>query len=279
MLSLLIKTKFIVEINGDVSADRNLTKKNKIFTKLLSFLQYLSLKYATSIIVPTYRLKKNLASIYNIPESKICYAENAIDLDSLKSNSSSYKNSNIIQEKFTVGYAGTFSIWQGIPLIIDALNYLDSDILKNIQFVLVGDGPEYNSIQELINNSDYSEYFVLTGRLSQGDYMSAINYFDVCLAPYIKERNDFWGVSPIKIHSYMACSKAIISSNISGARSLINNSGCGYLFEPDSSISLAKAITQAFHERNLLPDMGLKGFNYVSRTNTWSHTASKILEF
>lgn len=279
MLSLLTRRKFIVEINGDVSADRNITKKSRLLTKVLAACQLLSLRYSHFVIVPTHGLKKNLASIYGISESKICHAENAISLDTSSLNSNSYENSEIVQDKFIVGYAGTFSTWQGIPLIVHALEYLNQTILQQMQFVLVGDGPEYASIKKLVDKYNYGAYFLFTGSLEQTEYMRAISCFDICLAPYIKERNDFWGVSPIKIHSYMACAKPIITSNISGANDLINDAGCGYLFQPDSARSLADTIEKAFCERKNLSAMGRRGLDYVSSNNTWSHTASKILEF
>ena len=114
--------------------------------------------------------------------------------------------------------------------------------------------------------------------MQQQKYISVVKQFDVCLAPYIKERNDYWGVSPIKIHSYMACGKPIITSNISGARELITESKCGYLFEPDNAESLAHYLSVVYENRGNLHSLGANGFISVNRNCTWDALAEKLYE-
>ena len=278
LLAKIFNVKYCVEINGDVRADRNIVKKNNFITKVLATLQKFVIINSTYIVVPTANLKRNIVHEYDVKDDKIIYIENGVEISKFERISNSHNLPTELNDKFIFGYAGVFSEWQGIHLIVEALNYLNESVLSQSAFVLAGDGPELPKIKSLIKKLKLEKYFYFTGFLQQDKYISVVKKFDICLAPYIKERNDYWGVSPIKIHSYMACSKPIIASNISGARQLITEAKCGYLFEPDNAESLAYYMSKSFESRTYLELLGKSGFESVSLNCTWDKLAEKLYE-
>lgn len=265
--------RFIVEINGDVVADRNMSNKSKFGTLILSVLQKFVVKKADLVVVPTANLRRNLNSQYDLADDKILHIENGVSL----SEFDKVLGRNQFREDGVkiVGFAGTFSVWQGLDLIVDCCAYLEKSTLDNIKFVLVGDGSEFKRIKRRVEESGFGSQFIFTGMLSQSDYISAVKDFDICIAPYIKERNDEWGISPIKIHSYLACKKPIITSDISGAREIINSSGGGYLFAPDNAKDFARTIEKACSNPNL-SDIGKNGYEYLKNNLTWDKLAAEL---
>lgn len=278
LISKAFSIDYCVEINGDVRVDRNIVKKNKFVTTFLALVQKFVIENSNFVVVPTSNLKRNILDEYKIDGNKIIYLENGIELEKFINSGVGHQLPKTLENKLIFGYAGVFSEWQGIHLIIESVSCLPRDIRSKIAFLLVGDGPEYSKIRTLVSKANLDDEVFFTGFLEQDDYISVVKQFDVCLAPYIKERNDYWGVSPIKIHSYMACAKPIITSDISGARELIQKANCGYLFEPDSSKSLASCILGAYEKRSGLILLGQNGFHSVSNNCTWDALSEKLYE-
>jgi glycosyltransferase involved in cell wall biosynthesis len=276
LISKLFNVKYIVEINGDVTTDRELTNKNKFITRFLAFIQKFVIKNSDFVVVPTSNLKSILSETHCLLENKVIHIENGFSLERFDEIDGArlFKK----EGKVIIGFGGVFSIWQGLDLILECCDFLDDDVLDKIKFVLVGDGPEFNKIKNKVEDFNLSEYFTFTGFVNQSDYISSVKKFDICIAPYIKKRNDKWGVSPIKIHSYLACKKPIITSNISGARELITNSNAGYLFEPDDAEDLARKLTFAVNNLREATQKGLDGYIYLSENLTWNKLAEEFYE-
>lgn len=156
-ISNFFKAKFIVEVNGDIKMDRDLTNKNKIITKVLLFMQRIVLVNASYIAVPTRNIKYKIVCEYGFSAEKVIYLENGIDLKNDEVKGFSYPN---YEGKIIFGFAGTFSVWQGIDLIVEAIEFFSDDALDKIRFLMVGDGPEYNRIKSLLNTRKLASYFL-----------------------------------------------------------------------------------------------------------------------
>lgn len=276
IITKLFRAKYIVEINGDVTTDRNLTRKNKVVTFLMAQIQKFSIIYSDHVVVPTENLKSILIDKYKLNETKVVHIENGVCLE--KFNSAPRSNLFDEEKRVIIGFAGVFSIWQGLEILVRSAKILSESQLKRIYFVLVGDGPEFHKIKGEVDALGLTEHFCFTGFVPQSDYISLVKEFDICVAPFIKERNDKFGISPIKIHSYLACKKPIITSNISGVREIILKSNGGFLFEPDDPVDLAAKIVFAINNIELSVEKGIHGYDYLSRNFTWPVLAEELYE-
>jgi glycosyltransferase involved in cell wall biosynthesis len=123
-----------------------------------------------------------------------------------------------------------------------------------------------------------SDKFTFTGRLPYEQVPLYINAADVCVAPFIKERNSKIGLSALKTYEYLACGKPIVASSIPGVQDLIESSGGGIPVTPEDPEKLAAAIVRLLSDEKARAAMGKKGRRYVVENHSWDGVARKVLK-
>ena len=123
-----------------------------------------------------------------------------------------------------------------------------------------------------------SDKFTFTGRVPYEQVPLYINAADVCVAPFIKERNSKIGLSALKTYEYLACGKPIVASSIPGVQDLIESSGGGIPVTPEDPEELANAVVRLLSDEEARVEMGKKGRKYVVENHSWDGVAGKILK-
>jgi glycosyltransferase involved in cell wall biosynthesis len=177
---------------------------------------------------------------------------------------------------FYVGFIGSFQPWQGLDILVDAIKVVKEREFNRIRCFLVGDGDVMDQVKGLISRYDLGEEIILKGRVDYKDVPLWINSFDICVAPFKKERNAAIGLSPLKIYEYMACGKPVIASRVEGVGEMISEGHCGYLFEPDSPEDLASAIVKSYEEKSRLNEMGRHGRMFVESRFSWETIGRRV---
>jgi len=117
---------------------------------------------------------------------------------------------------------------------------------------------------------------IFAGKKHYKEVVIFVNSFDICLAPFKKERNLKIGLSPLKLYEYLACGRPVIASKLQGITELIDNGNCGYLSEPDDAGDLASRIIESFKERDRLPEMGENGRALVEKSFSWEKITQQV---
>ncbi|MFU8772910.1 MAG: glycosyltransferase family 4 protein [Anaerolineales bacterium] len=180
-------------------------------------------------------------------------------------------------DHFTVGYTGHLYPGRGVELLIEL-----AERLPEITFLLVGG--EQNHVHELANlvkNKGLSNV-ILTGFVSNTvlpDFQAAS---DVLLMPYQYRVEASSGgdisryLSPMKMFEYLACGRAIISSDLPVLREVLNSESA-VLLSPDDVCAWAKAIIELCERSDRRENMSNHA-RRQARQYTWEKRASRILE-
>lgn len=162
---------------------------------------------------------------------KICVVENFVDAELIK------EQSKVFEVKKTIGKTvlcscGRFAPVKGFDMAVEAAKILKS---KDLDFIwyFVGDGPERENIEKLIEINGLSENIILTGmQKNPYPYMSAC---DIYVQPSYEEA---WGMTIAEANKL---SKPVISTKTLGGMKLIKNEKNGILCEINPQ-SIADAI-------------------------------------
>jgi glycosyltransferase involved in cell wall biosynthesis len=132
-----------------------------------------------------------------------------------------------IKEDFVVGYVGRLSPEKNLSAVIKC-----ASILKDVAFVLVGDGPQGEALKQVAGSLE-NVYFV--GRQENvEDFYAA---FDVLMLPSAVE-----GL-PLVILEAMACGTPIIASDVGAISEIVNDGINGSLvWNPGAHMLFAKEI-------------------------------------
>jgi len=275
------KIPVIVEVNGIVVDECRMAENADSFlntTKIgfISSVERNLFSISDKIISVTPNIKKKLEEMYDIPENKVVVIENGanhhlfqpIDQEKARSKLKLDKKS-----KYVV-FAGGFAPWHGLEFLIHAAKLVENEF-SNAKFLIVGDGTEREKIMKLVEELNLKDKFIFTGRVPYEEVPWYINAGDICVAPFIRERNEEIGLSPLKIYEYSACEKPVVSSRIPNLE-FIEEQEAGILVEPDNSQKLALALIKLLKDDKLRNKMGKNGRKYIIENNSWDVVKEKI---
>jgi len=182
----------------------------------------------------------------------------------------------IADEDVVVAFVGNLALWQGVDILIESAFQLLS-IGKKLKLLIIGEGVLKSFLMKKVLDSGYLREFIFTGMIEYENIPFLINITDICVAPFISERNRKTGVSPLKVFEYMACGKPVVASRIEGLE-FIEEEGAGCLVELGDVIGLGKALEDLLRNRDKRIEMGRRGLEIAREKFSWDSRAVEISE-
>ena len=294
LISKISGAKLIAEMNGiddeDLFGDR-LKKpyaKNRLFRgliiKLLKFVLKFNLKNANAIIAVTEGIKEGLIQL-GIDDKKIYVISNGVNTDLFKPVEDRYnyiisqirQMLEIEEHEKVVTFVGIFTWWQGIEYLIKAAPLILEKVPET-KFLMVGDGEMREEWESMVSEKKLEDNFIFTGRVPYEEVPKYINASDVCVAPFIKERNERTGLSPLKLYEYLACGKPVVGSDVEGVGDFLVRYNAGITVKLEDFSELANAIIKLLKDEKLREERGRYGREYVVKNHSWESVARKVSE-
>ena len=204
-------------------------------------------------------IKNGLINLYNIPSKKIVVINNGANTDlfyPIDSEASRAKLELEISKKY-ICFVGNLARWQGVEYLIEA-SPLILQRCPNLSFLVIGDGIMKSKLIQLTHKFGVFDNFIFTGSVPYDKVPLYINASNVCVAPFIMERNAKIGLSPLKLYEYMACEKPVVASAISGVSEVLELSKGGISVLPENSEAFADAIAVLLENDALSRELGSK---------------------
>ena len=235
-----IKTRTILEVHD--------LPQGKMGTRI--FRLFLQGSGAQRLVVITYALAEDLIDIFHIPQPKSTYqdtntkssfsreeftliAPDGVDLERYDNLPSTSDARNIIKantdfrlpkEGFIAGYTGHLYAGRGTKMLFSL-----AERLPQVTFLLVGGEPEQVKLfREQIKHHRLNNV-ILTGFIPNAELPLYQAACDILLMPYQRRIEASSGgdisryLSPMKLFEYMACERAILSSDLPVLKEIISN--------------------------------------------------------
>ena len=190
------------------------------------------------------------------------------------------KNNELLQElgiqtnDRIILFMGTLYPFSGIDHILKNFHLLQNKI-KQIKFVIIGGGPDFNRLKSLSNELQLNKNIIFTGFVEQKKIPEYIAIADICLNPFvINTLTD--RVIPTKILEYLACGKPVLSTPLKGTVELLPNENYGIVYSQldDFISSIEKLLQNKAH----LDKLGENGFSYVKKNHYWDSLADQLIK-
>lgn len=278
-LARLFKVPVVKEVNGIIADEmRAKSQGNRASLWIISQIERFTLPKGSQIIVVSSKLKEVLHGNYNIPEDKITVILNGANIELFKpmDTKQARKQLNLAQAGHLVVFVGGLVAWEGIDYLIKSIPHIVKE-RPATRFLIVGDGMMRQELVELARQVGVSDKITFTGRVPYRKVPLYLNAGDICAAPFLVNRNERIGISPLKMCEYMASEKPVVASRLSGLEILEDNN-TGILVAPESSSELAQAILRLLQNKELRELMGKNGRRYVVENRSWESVARKIAE-
>jgi glycosyltransferase involved in cell wall biosynthesis len=178
-------------------------------------------------------------------------------------------------KEYLVGYVGVMGKQEGIQFLLEAAH----DIVhrrgrRDIQFTLVGDGPEAPKLREMTRALELEEFVLFTGRAPDKDLIEILSTADLCVNPdECSEMNDKSTMN--KVMEYMALGKPIVQFDMTESR--FSAEDAALYARGNDSIDLADKILELLADPARRKAMGEFGARRVREELSWRHEAGRLL--
>ena len=285
------KSKLMLEINS-ISLDewrlveeQSITEEKGHSSAQIKFLGYLEnyvIRKADAVIVVTQGIEDYLIN-HGVDKNKVWVIENGANTELFKP----IRDNNILKglknrlhitdDENVVVFVGNLAPWQGVEYLLRAVPLIVEENPKT-KFLIVGDGMMKEELESLTKELNIRHDVIFTGTVPYESVPEYMNLSDVCVAPFIRTRNESMGLSPLKIYEYLACGTPVVASDIKGVGDLLESSNSGIPVIPDNPNELAKAIIKLLNDKQLREQMGKNGREMVVSNYSWENTAKKTME-
>ncbi|MGB3700718.1 MAG: glycosyltransferase family 4 protein [Anaerolineales bacterium] len=179
-------------------------------------------------------------------------------------------------ERFTAGYTGHLYPGRGASLILEI-----AARIPEMNFLIVGGEPkDVNRVQERVLERNLNNV-TLTGFIPNADLPRYQSACDVLLMPYQAQVSASSGgdigryLSPMKMFEYLACGRAICSSDLEVLKEILSSEIAMLLPPRDVDLWVA-AIRELIDNPSLRKDMAVKA-SAAAKNYSWEARAEKIL--
>ncbi|KKQ22695.1 hypothetical protein A2999_01165 [Candidatus Wolfebacteria bacterium RIFCSPLOWO2_01_FULL_38_11] len=219
--------------------------------------------------------RKFLIEKKGVPAEKIITLHNWIDIEPFKnlSQNISFRKKFGLNGKFVFVFGGIMGPAQGLEFMVRVAKNVSD--LKDLVFLLVGDGTEKPKIEKEINDLNVKNV-IIKPFVSKEEYPYLVKDFDVgfvCLSG-----NNKTSFVPGKILGYMAAGKPILAflNKESDGFVALKEANCGYAVNADNLEEAEKITRKIYAEKDKLKEMGENGFKYASDNLTVGAVVEKL---
>ncbi|AMN47445.1 hypothetical protein ACG33_10115 [Steroidobacter denitrificans] len=229
------------------------------------------------IICVSHAAALTLREDYRYPPAKLVTAHNGVDTDVFLPDAAARTRSrqkwNIPDDAFVFGSVGRLSPMKNHVQLVRAFHRLCTDgIPRDLRLVIVGEGPERDSIEMMIRSLRLEDKVTLGGFSASPE--AIVPAFDVfCLSSLPGES------LPLSLLEAMSCRIPAIASTVGGIPEVLSNESLGWLIPPGDDNALLNAMRKAaIHPPVLLEQMGTNARQEVQNRFRASEKWAELVE-
>ena len=244
-----------------------------VWWKLLLVLERLTFRAADVTIATNESYRRVAIDRGNMASADVFVVRSGPDLDLLRRVDpvEEWKNGR----QHLVGYVGVMGAQEGIDLLIEAVDHIVRRRgRKDVQFCLVGSGPNLNELQALVHSKRLEPYVRFTGRASDQHLIEVLSTMDVGVNPdRVNAMNDKSTMN--KIMEYMSVGKPIVQFDVTEGRESARESSL--YAKPNDPIDLAEKLLSLIDDPVRSRRMGELGRERVEQSLGWAHQVEPLI--
>jgi len=157
-------------------------------------------------------------------------------------------------------FVGSLSERKGVRQLLEAATELRN---RNVQFslIIVGEGELRAELESFIAVNNLANFVVLAGEVRYEDLGAYFNACDVFVLPTLE---DIWAMVVLEA---MAFGKMVLCSANAGAREVVQDGSCGWLFDPFDPHELAECMFRAIQDPAMVRAYGARSLETMKQYN------------
>ena len=173
----------------------------------------------------------------------------------------------------TIGFIGSFYAYEGVPLLLDAVERLAPQHPR-LRLVLVGGGPQADDVAQQVSARGLDAQVRMLGRVPHGDVQRYYSLIDVLAYPRLSKRITE-RVTPLKPLEAMAQGQLVVASDVGGHQELIDDRKTGYLFRAGDADALAQTLHKALVNKSHANQIKDLARVFVQTERSWPRSVAR----
>jgi glycosyltransferase involved in cell wall biosynthesis len=175
-----------------------------------------------------------------------------------------------------VGYVGVISQSEGLDLLLASIEHIARRRKRDdIQFVVVGRGPDFETIVALAGKLGLMDRVTFPGRVDDATLFEVLSTADVCVNPdRVTKMNDMSTMN--KIMEYMALGKPIVQFDVTEGRYSAQEASL-YAIANDP-VDFGDKIIELIDDPDRRARMGESGKRRLQDVLAWHHQVPLLLQ-
>lgn len=248
-------------------------QRRDAFWRLLVLFEKLTFRVADFSIATNESYRRIAIARGAMAPERVFVVRNGPDLSRIKLQQAdpSWKKNR----RFMVAYVGVIAQQEGLDLLLDSVaDLVQRRGRQDIQFVIVGGGPDQVSIVQLAQQMGLADFVSFPGRVDDATLFTILSTADLCVNPdRPNAMND--QSTMIKIMEYMALGKPIVQYDLTEGRYSAQQAAL-YARNGDTA-DFADKILQILADPELARRMSAFGFERVRTELAWEHQEKKLI--
>jgi len=264
LLWKLLKIPYVVQIHGFPFREWKIKLTGKgsfmldnfvwFLTKMLHTIAIGLIKNSSTLLLVNNSEVKSFYEQCGISSNKIKVVPSAINLceheKHLLSRKEARKSLGLVEsEVVTVGYIGGLYAGKNVKTLVKAFEEsMKSCLGTKARLIIIGDGPMRPILEEYVRKHSIANSVSFLGFIP--DAYRFLNAIDIFVLPSLNEG------SPIVLIEAMSCGKAIIASNITAIKEMVEDGKEALLFDPRNPEQLKNLILKLYNNPELREKLG-----------------------
>jgi PEP-CTERM/exosortase A-associated glycosyltransferase len=259
----------------DAAVDHGTMVEDGVRYRLSRALETFALRRVDQIVTICEGLREDVVA-RGIAADKVTVVPNAVDTEAFRFGGIAdpeLKRTLGLNGNSVIGFAGSFYKYEGLDLLIDAV-----DILRrshpDVRLLLVGGGAQESNLKARVERLGLQAHAVFTGRVAQAQVQRYYDLIDVLAYPRYRMRlTDL--VTPLKPLEAMAQGRVLVASDVGGHKELIRDGQTGYLFPAGNAQALAARLAHVLANREGWDRVRNVGRRFVESERTWTSSVAR----
>ena len=232
-----------------ISSRRNAGYSNtRIYTRFLRFIRRWTDFYLTNSMAVAQMTIEN----ERVQQDRIHIIYNGLELERFRIVAADLRNHQrklwgIAENEILVGSVANLRAIKNIDFLIRSAAVLCREFPR-LRFVVVGEGPEQDKLQGLIDSLGISGRFLLAGRFP--DVLPCLAAFDIAVLCSLSESFSN------SIIEYMAAGLPVIVSDVGGNNEAVEHEKTGFLYGVGDDMAFQNFVRRLINDRNLVAQLG-----------------------
>jgi glycosyltransferase involved in cell wall biosynthesis len=177
--------------------------------------------------------------------------------------------------EFLVAYVGVIGKQEGIDLLLESIRHIRRRRNRaDVQFVIVGSGPELEEVKKLATAFELDEVITFTGRVDDSTLFTILSTADVCVNPdRPNAMNDKSTMN--KIMEYMTLGKPIVQFDLAEGR--VSAGEASLYVQNGDTAEFGDKILELVDDPAERNRMGAFGQKRIYGELAWDHQVAKLL--